>query len=314
MKTVVANMTKLSESAPVLSLLCRIRTAANFENIVRSHIKCFQGLMISYPDAARSSTPCHNLPISRSHAQKPPQDCSNSRAEADGEAHAAEPVRPRNASDTESAKFLAELERYNVKLQGLEQAREKRQLEITTFKEHMEQTRLIYRSACAKLDLDPENPVIGTGDNQISLKPWEVRGLKYLVNDIPEPLRGHMPNDDRDLGRTLLDLELINTLLTTAIPIITTPTFPPATTPPTTPTTAVPSTVHSLQPTIALIQSSASNSHSNSNSNPSIPLPPFPVEITFTPSKHLHSSSIRVHNPPDEIYPRTEDHLHRIAK
>jgi len=135
-------------------------------------------------------------------------------AEADTEAQPTDPVQPKSQAGQDPAAVNADLAKYQAKVLAVQSAREKRRLEIRSFKKNMEETRLIsvrtdgYLSACHKLALNPDRPVIGTAEDQVPLKPWQVTGLSYLLNDVPEDLRAHILSDDCGLGKTLLTLEL----------------------------------------------------------------------------------------------------------
>lgn len=126
-----------------------------------------------------------------------------------------EPTGPRNSDDElANNNYQHELATYQRRLQSLDEAREARRVEIESFKAGMETTRLIsvptatYREACARLNLDPLHPTIGSKEHRIPMKPWQVTGLDYLLNLVPPTLRAHILADDCGLGKTLLTLEL----------------------------------------------------------------------------------------------------------
>lgn len=125
-----------------------------------------------------------------------------------------EPLPPLRVPDEDEAEIARKLAAYGVRLAANREARVKRESELKTFKEHMEQSRLTsvatesYRSACTRLGLDVKNPTVGSGNNIITLKPWQVTGLSYLLHDVPKGRRGHLLSDDCGLGKTLMILEL----------------------------------------------------------------------------------------------------------
>ncbi len=120
-------------------------------------------------------------------------------------------IQPEGRRDQTGKQLASELASYEAKFEKMAYVPATRAAERSDFACVMEEARLTsmqtvdYRTACAKLKLDPANPIIGSGASTIPLQAWQVTGLHCLIYGAHSTQRGHMLSDRPRYGENHTD-------------------------------------------------------------------------------------------------------------